>query len=500
MKNSLLFKSFILYLACFITFSASGLEGKKPLSTHIVRFDALVRIGTNAIIGTNDITKGIFVLNGDAVIDGKVEEDAVIIKGNTQINGEVGKNLISIMGSVKIGPNAKIKENIILIGSKANISPTAEIGGSRIDVDFGKILPGIDGFLDWIRYSVVRLRPFAPQVKALWGIAIISLVFNLILLKVFPKTIDSCVDTIRQRPITSFLIGLLVSCFIAPIVVALLAFSVVGIVAIPFVICAVAIAVIFGRVATYRFVGHQVAKIRGSGISSPVRALILGSVLIYLVYMLPVIGLIGWCAIAIIALGASSVAAFDRIFRESPKSSSATQTGHFEPSKTVCMANTALSDVSKTEVNNVEPHQVSPQPTPLPQPPPLICQSIQSVDYSLLNRVGFWRRFVATLIDFCIFIIPFAVFHGAAWLLWMAYHFVLWAVSGGTVGDIVMRIKIVKENGAPMDWKTSFIRIMAAMLSAVALFIGFFWAGWTRDKKAWHDIIAGTIIVEAPKK
>jgi hypothetical protein len=37
------------------------------------------------------------------------------------------------------------------------------------------------------------------------------------------------------------------------------------------------------------------------------------------------------------------------------------------------MANTALSDVSKTEVNNVEPHQVSPQPTPLPQPPPLIC-------------------------------------------------------------------------------------------------------------------------------
>ncbi len=496
MKNSSLFKVFVLSLACVITVNAAEEKTEKHQSLHNFRYDVLVRISTNATIETNEIAKGIFVLNGDAIINGKVEENAAIVKGNAEINGEIGKDLFSIMGSVKIGPKAKIGQNIILVGSKADISPTAEIGGSRIDVDFGKILPGVGSFLDWVRYGALRLRPFAPQVKAMWGLAILSLVFNLILLLVFPKTINSCIDVIKQRPITSFLIGLLVSCLIAPIIVALLALSVVGIVVIPFVVCAVIVAVIFGKVATYRFVGHQIGRIRGGEISSPVWALILGSVLVYLVYMLPVIGLIGCCAVAIVGLGAASVAAFDRIWGESPKVSPSAPPKYIEPAKAVCQVEGGQSDFAKTEGNNAEVQQVSPQST-VSQPPPVISQP---VDYSLLARVGFWKRFLATLIDFCIFIIPFALFHGAAWLLWMAYHFIMWAVSGATVGDIVMRIKIVKENGAPMDWKTSFIRIMAAMLSAVALFIGFFWAGWAREKKAWHDIIAGTIIVEVPKK
>jgi uncharacterized RDD family membrane protein YckC len=31
------------------------------------------------------------------------------------------------------------------------------------------------------------------------------------------------------------------------------------------------------------------------------------------------------------------------------------------------------------------------------------------------------------------------------------------------------------------------------------LFLGFFWAGWTREKTAWHDLIAGTVIVRMPR-
>jgi uncharacterized RDD family membrane protein YckC len=30
------------------------------------------------------------------------------------------------------------------------------------------------------------------------------------------------------------------------------------------------------------------------------------------------------------------------------------------------------------------------------------------------------------------------------------------------------------------------------------LCLGFFWAGWSRDRQAWHDIIAGTTIVRMP--
>jgi hypothetical protein len=29
-----------------------------------------------------------------------------------------------------------------------------------------------------------------------------------------------------------------------------------------------------------------------------------------------------------------------------------------------------------------------------------------------------------------------------------------------------------------------------------ALFVGFFWAGWTKDRQSWHDRIAGTTVVK----
>jgi uncharacterized RDD family membrane protein YckC len=40
---------------------------------------------------------------------------------------------------------------------------------------------------------------------------------------------------------------------------------------------------------------------------------------------------------------------------------------------------------------------------------------------------------------------------------------------------------------------------LASVFSAVALGLGFFWAGWTRNRQSWHDRIAGTVIVRMPK-
>ncbi len=35
--------------------------------------------------------------------------------------------------------------------------------------------------------------------------------------------------------------------------------------------------------------------------------------------------------------------------------------------------------------------------------------------------------------------------------------------------------------------------------SALAMFLGFFWAGWDPEMQSWHDRIAGTIVVRVPK-
>jgi uncharacterized RDD family membrane protein YckC len=84
-------------------------------------------------------------------------------------------------------------------------------------------------------------------------------------------------------------------------------------------------------------------------------------------------------------------------------------------------------------------------------------------------------------------------------LLWTAYHIGLWTWKGTTIGGIILGLKVIRIDGQPLVFSVALVRSLASFLSAVALFIGFFWAGWDRDRQSWHDKIAGTTIVRLPK-
>jgi uncharacterized RDD family membrane protein YckC len=77
----------------------------------------------------------------------------------------------------------------------------------------------------------------------------------------------------------------------------------------------------------------------------------------------------------------------------------------------------------------------------------------------------------------------------------LAYFAGLWAWKGTTIGGIVLRLQVVRHDGGPLTFLVALVRGLAAALSAVVLFLGFFWIGWDRDKQGWHDKIAGTIVV-----
>jgi uncharacterized RDD family membrane protein YckC len=73
------------------------------------------------------------------------------------------------------------------------------------------------------------------------------------------------------------------------------------------------------------------------------------------------------------------------------------------------------------------------------------------------------------------------------------------ALPGMTVGGIVMGIKLVRVDGRPVDLGVALVRAAASIFSALILGLGFFWAGWNREKQSWHDKIAGTVMVKVPK-
>lgn len=83
--------------------------------------------------------------------------------------------------------------------------------------------------------------------------------------------------------------------------------------------------------------------------------------------------------------------------------------------------------------------------------------------------------------------------------LWIAYHVGMWTWKGTTIGGVILGLKVVRVDGQPLEFGVALVRSLAAILSFVAMAVGFFWAGWSREKQSWHDKIAGTIIVKAPK-
>ena len=125
---------------------------------------------------------------------------------------------------------------------------------------------------------------------------------------------------------------------------------------------------------------------------------------------------------------------------------------------------------------------------------------------------GFWIRFVAYIIDGFFLLVVQAVLWGVGWMSvggggWRAVgaatHLFNWLIGavyfiafhyrwGQTFGKMLMQIRVVRMDGGPLTLGQSTGRYFATYLSAIILSIGFIMAGLRRDKRALHDLLAGT--------
>jgi uncharacterized RDD family membrane protein YckC len=74
----------------------------------------------------------------------------------------------------------------------------------------------------------------------------------------------------------------------------------------------------------------------------------------------------------------------------------------------------------------------------------------------------------------------------------------LWSWKGTTVGGLICHLRIVHTDGRPIGFGAALLRLLGSFFSLAALGLGFFWAGWSRDKQSWHDKMASTVIVHTP--
>ena len=147
---------------------------------------------------------------------------------------------------------------------------------------------------------------------------------------------------------------------------------------------------------------------------------------------------------------------------------------------------------------------------------------------------GFWRRLVAFMIDSTIVTIIFAVllviaslafFFGAmsadnnAWiadltnltgfssalLLIMVFYFSIntayftyfHGTTGRTPGKMLLGLQVYSDDGTEVSFGIAFLRAVGYLVSSLLLTIpiGFIWAAFDKKKQAWHDKIAGTVVI-----
>jgi len=84
-------------------------------------------------------------------------------------------------------------------------------------------------------------------------------------------------------------------------------------------------------------------------------------------------------------------------------------------------------------------------------------------------------------------------------LVLAVYGAVMWKMRGSTIGGIVFDLRVVRLDGREIDWETAIVRALGCFLSLAVAGLGFFWIAFDDQKQAWHDKIAGTVVVRVAK-
>ena len=132
---------------------------------------------------------------------------------------------------------------------------------------------------------------------------------------------------------------------------------------------------------------------------------------------------------------------------------------------------------------------------------------------------GFWMRYAALGIDWQVLALPVALFGitaailipltvargnraaGAAVVLTFGLFLLAFMVAysvwmhgkwGQTLGKMALGMKVVRMDGRPLGYGGAFLRWIGSVLSAVIFMIGYIMAGIRSDKRALHDLIAGS--------
>jgi uncharacterized RDD family membrane protein YckC len=85
-------------------------------------------------------------------------------------------------------------------------------------------------------------------------------------------------------------------------------------------------------------------------------------------------------------------------------------------------------------------------------------------------------------------------------ILSLLYFPFFWARGGKTPGMRPFRIRVVRDrDGGPVGFGAAILRLIGYAINGMVLYIGFVWILIDKRRRGWHDLIAGTVVIEDPR-
>jgi len=441
--------------------------------------DNQVTVFSDNTVALNDSVSGNAVaVFGSLKVDGEVSGDAVAVMGSNTINGTVHGQAVAVMGDLTLGPTAEVDGDVVCVAGTLHRAPGARVAGQIVHNGLGSHLHGFPSL------RMVCLDQFHSRWA--WAANLLILSLYALVALVFPGGIRKCGDTLAQRPGLSILSAVL-TLLVLPVLFILLIVTIVGI---PIALLVLPVGVVglmmFGKASFYGLVGRAISR----GSLPPPAAVFVGGLICLLFFVIPIAGFILSLLISLLMLGCGIVALFEAAKKPVPPAPiPASPPPRTEaPPAHVTPLEAAAASVAASAV-----------PPPLAPPPPIQAAVPEALDGAALRRAGLGIRTLALVIDL---VLVAGVFHGFGpfvLILLGAYGAIMWKFKGTTVGGIICGLKVVRLDGRPIDWPTAIARAAGCFLSMLAIGLGFIWVAFDDQRQSWHDKIAGTTVVHAPK-
>ena len=473
---------------------ATQITAERPPDT-ITRYpQQALRIGQDYTLPAGEIAREAVVIFGNATIEGRVDRNVVVVFGNARLGGSavVDGSLVVVGGSAVAAQGAEVHEDLFVGGGTFEAAPGFSPGGEHVVIGTASLGGRLQSIVPWLTRGLLWGRPIVPDLPWVWGIVAIFFFAYLLLNIVFDRPVRATAAVLGDKPLTAFMVGLLVLLLAGPVCL-LLAVSVIGMAVVPFVICALLVAAIIGKIGVSRRIGMGFAHEDADNRLHAIRAFVIGSIVILLVYMVPILGFITWTLGGMFGLGAASLAFIRAYRRENPAPVRPVST------ETVVPATAVVPPVMQYQATPVAP--TGDRAAAVPLSVPLVADAVT------LPHAAFLDRLAAFALDVILVLIVVQIFAGrndddttrAFFVALLAYHVGFWTWKGTTVGGIICQLRVVRVDGGRLRFVDALVRGLSAIFSLALFGLGALWILKDPERQAWHDRIAGTYVVKVPR-